>query len=220
VFSNTAPPPILFSRSEADLVYSFTERVFAAILSPHALTTRTPPVFSSWSRSDRRDRLLLVSAIIVGSDAEMIHTVPFTKPFIRSMRQTIGSSTATNRSMSGGGCARTCLDGAAGCNSIFVEAILAGMKAFFPSGFKSDNGGAAPRCGQSNTFQRVGAVQLAASTACYGRGTRFAVARDDRSGDYGHQRIGIQGMSALWLRDRPCRRTPFESVEDVRAGRR
>jgi hypothetical protein len=47
----------------------------------------------------------------------------------------------------------------------------------------SDNGRAAPRCGQSNAFQRVGAVQPAVSTACYGRGARSAIAQDARRVD-------------------------------------
>ena len=43
----------------------------------------------------------------------------------------------------------------------------------------------APRCGQSNTFQRVGAVHWRFSTAWRARGARFAVAQDARRDDPG-----------------------------------
>jgi hypothetical protein len=49
-----------------------------------------------------------------------------------------------------------------------------------------------------NAKQRVSAPrrsQLAVSTACCGRGARFAIAQDARRGDGGYQRPGIRGIS-------------------------
>jgi hypothetical protein len=53
-----------------------------------------------------------------------------------------------------------------------------------------------------NAKQRVSAPrrsQLAVSTACCGRGARFAIARDARRGDHGYKRPGIRGISAKAL---------------------
>jgi hypothetical protein len=49
-----------------------------------------------------------------------------------------------------------------------------------------------------NAKQRVSAPRrsrLAVSTACCGRGARFAIAKDARRGDHGYQRPGIRGIS-------------------------
>jgi hypothetical protein len=65
-----------------------------------------------------------------------------------------------------------------------------------------------------NAKQRVSAPrrsQLAVSTACCGRGARFAIAQDARRGDHGYQRPGIRGIS-----DRPADWLIFEQNRERR----